>query len=193
MDGDQGKTIIGYASVFYNGDPNTEFDIYGDGFLFERMMPGAFDRAIIEDDVRGLENHDINRVLGRTKAGTLRLSTDAIGLRYEIDVPATTVGRDLTENLRLGNIDGSSFSFVVTDSQVRVQDGKRILEIAGVRLFDVGPVTFPAYGAASSSVRSVGGGDQEMRQRIEAEDGKNAKRLRDLRLREMDLHRGRIS
>lgn len=187
MDGDATKKIEGYASVFYNGQPGTEYDIYGDGYLFERILPGAFDRAIREDDVRALENHDVNRVLGRSKAGTLRLSVDTIGLRYEIDVPNTTVGRDLSENLAIGNIDGSSFSFVVTDSAVRKEGGKRILEIAGVRLFDVGPVTFPAYSAASSSVRSMGESDQDLRKRIQASEDDCARIARERRLRFLEL------
>ena len=140
--------------------------------------------------MRALENHDVNRVLGRSKAGTLRLSVDTIGLRYEIDVPNTTVGRDLSENLAIGNIDGSSFSFVVTDSAVRKEGGKRILEIAGVCLFDVGPVTFPAYSAASSSVRSMGESDQDLRKRIQASEDDCARIARERRLRflELDKH-----
>lgn len=188
MDGDEKKKIEGYASVFYNGQVGTEYDIYGDGYLFERIMPGAFDRAIREDDVRALENHDVNRVLGRSKAGTLRLSVDATGLRYEIDAPNTSVARDLMENLALGNIDGSSFSFIVTDSNpVRKENGRRILEITGVRLFDVGPVTFPAYTAASSGVRSGGVYDEKLRKDIEAAERKAFQESVERRLRVVEI------
>lgn len=171
MAGAENRMITGYAAVFYNGDPGTEYDIYGDGYLFERIMPGAFDRAIAEDDVRALENHDKNRVLGRTKAGTLRLFADSIGLRYEIDSPDTSVSRDLMTNIGLGNIDGSSFSFIMTDNnEIRMENGKRILEVTGVRLFDVGPVTFPAYASASSGVRSVESVDINLRSELEAQE-----------------------
>ena len=107
-----------------------------------------------EDDVRGLFNHDPNQILGRTKPGTMRLEVDERGLRYEIDPADTTPGRDVKEHLKRGDVDGSSFSFVVTDERTIKEDGKRIREIRGVKLFDVGPVTFPAYPATSAQVRS---------------------------------------
>lgn len=184
MDGDEKKKIVGYASVFYNGQEGTEYDIYGDGYLYERIMPGAFDRAAREDDVRALFNHDVNQLLGRSTSGTLRLSVDTIGLRYEIDPPDTQLARELTELLGRGDINGSSFSFIVTDSApVRKEGGRRILEIKGVRLFDVGPVTFPAYTAASSGVRAAGGIDPDLRKRIEQDEAREARQARDRILR----------
>lgn len=185
MDGTDKRTIYGYASVFYNGQAGTEYDIYGDGYLIERIMPGAFDRAIREDDVRGLFNHDINKVLGRSTSSTLRLSVDNIGLRYEIDPPNTATANEVIELLGRGDVTGSSFSFVVTDSNpVRKEGGRRILEITGVSLFDVGPVTFPAYTAASSNVRAMGESMTDLRTRIEAEERiATAERDRERRLR----------
>ncbi len=117
-------------------------------------MPGAFDRAIREDDVRGLFNHSPDMVLGRTKAKTMRLSVDAMGLAYEIDAPDTQVGRDLVESLRRGDIDGSSFSFTTTDEEWRKEGGVQVRLLKGVALYDVGPVTFPAYEATSAAARS---------------------------------------
>ena len=90
--------IIGYASVFYDGTAGTQYELWDD--TFERIMPGAFDRALKEDDCRALVNHDANNLLGRTASGTLRLSIDKTGLRYEIDTPNTTLGRDTIENIR---------------------------------------------------------------------------------------------
>ncbi|HEX4612079.1 MAG TPA: HK97 family phage prohead protease [Urbifossiella sp.] len=148
------STITGYAAVFYDpSDPGTEYRLYDD--LVERIMPGAFDRALREDDVRGLFNHDDNLILGRTAAGTMRLSVDRRGLKYEIDPPDTTTARDLLESLRRGDVSGSSFAFKPKDTSTRIVDGTYILERNAVYLFDVGPVCFPAYTGTEAGVRSV--------------------------------------
>ena len=184
-EGDKPK-IHGYASVFYNGQQGTEYDIYGDGYMIERIMPGAFDRAIREDDVRGLFNHNAERVLGRTAAGTLALSVDNTGLRYEIDPPNTATAAEVIELLKRGDVSGSSFAFIVTDSNpVRKEGGRRIMEITGVRLFDVGPVTYPAYTAASSAVRANSGGAdlyREMGEKFDRELAARERRRRRLML-----------
>ncbi|MBN2024073.1 MAG: HK97 family phage prohead protease [Pirellulales bacterium] len=151
---DQPGRIVGYGAVFYDGTEATEYELW-EGTR-ERILPGAFDRAIREDDVRALMNHDVNLVLGRNKAGSLRLAADARGLRYEIDPADTQAGRDAAALVARGDISGSSFSFVVTDEQWRVEDEIRIREIRGVRLFDVGPVTFPAYEATTAGLRAEG-------------------------------------
>ena len=160
--------IVGYAAVFYReGDPSTEFEMWpADAYgprVVERIMPTAFDRAVKEDDVRGLFNHDSGCVLGRTGAGTLRLFVDSIGLRYEIDPPDTQAATDLIKNLRRGDISGSSFAFIPRDTSRREvaadattgKPAEYVIERNDVQLYDVGPVTFPAYVGASSGVRSA--------------------------------------
>lgn len=149
-------SISGYASVFYDGTDRTEYQLFDD--VVERIMPGAFDRALREaDDVRALFNHDPNMPLGRTTAGTLTLSIDNAGLRYDIQPGDTTVARDVREHVKRGDVTGSSFSFVPTDEDIRKEESRWIREIRGVRLYDVGPVTFPAYGATSADARSQDG------------------------------------
>tara|TARA_R110000737_G_scaffold306606_1_gene314312 strand:+ start:256 stop:1293 length:1038 start_codon:yes stop_codon:yes gene_type:complete len=142
----QGKdVVIGHAAVF---DTLSE-DLGG---FKERIKPGAFD-DVLDNDVRAYFNHDPNFLLGRTKAGTLRLSVDKKGLRYELDVPNTTAGRDLKENMRLGNITQSSFAFTIGkdgDSWERAENGADIRIIKKVkRLYDVSPVSLPAYPSAN--------------------------------------------
>jgi uncharacterized protein len=150
--GGGGQRIVGYAAVFYNpSDPGTEYRLMDD--VVERIMPGAFARALREDDVRGLFNHD-GLPLGRTGAGTMRLSVDAKGLRYEIDPPDTTAARDLLASLARGDVTGSSFSFLPRATTTRRDNGSYILERNDVRLFDVGPVTFPAYPSSMAGLRS---------------------------------------
>ncbi|MFE4355111.1 HK97 family phage prohead protease [Kitasatospora sp. NPDC056800] len=133
-------TMVGYAAKF-----NTRSQDLG-GFV-ETIAPGAFTRAIEEaHDVRALINHDASLIIGRTVAGTLRLSQDDTGLRYEVDLPDTTAGRDLAESLRRGDISQSSFGFRVLDADWSLDtDGRDLRTIRDLALFDVSPVTYPAY------------------------------------------------
>tara|TARA_R110002050_G_scaffold160718_1_gene290106 strand:+ start:4953 stop:5858 length:906 start_codon:yes stop_codon:yes gene_type:complete len=146
LDTKEGKdVVIGHAAVF-----NSLSEDLG-GFR-EKIQPGAFD-DVLKDDTRAYFNHDPNLILGRTEAGTLRLSVDETGLRYELDVPDTTAGRDLKENMRLGNITQSSFAFTIGkdgDAWERAENGADIRTIKKVkRLYDVSPVSLPAYPSAN--------------------------------------------
>jgi len=150
----KGKIVTGYASVFYDGTPGTEYRLAPD--YVERVSPKAFDGALKRpDDVRALFNHNANLILGRNKAGTLRLAIDARGLRYEIDMPDTTVGRDLLESVKRGDVSGSSFSFYVTKQSFDEKDKVLIRTIEDVELFDVAPVTYPAYEGTEASARDA--------------------------------------
>lgn len=137
----EGQTprIVGHAAVF-NQD---SLDL---GFT-ERIAPGAFARAIAEaQDVRALWNHDPNYVLGRTAANTLALSEDSAGLRYEIDPPDAQWARDLRVSMQRGDVTQSSFSFSVVGEKWEKNDaGRWTRTLLDVDLYDVAPVTFPAY------------------------------------------------
>ncbi len=144
--------LEGYGAVFYDGTPDTQFEIFAD--FIERIMPGAFDRALRDDDVRGLFNHNVDHVLGRTSAETLKLSVDKVGLRYDIALGDTSIASDVLSHVSRGEVTGSSFSFLITDQEFRTENGVDIREILGVELFDVGPVTFPAYDATTVTTGS---------------------------------------
>ncbi len=147
--------IAGYASVFYDADdPGTEFEIWPGAV--ERIMPGTFTRALAEkDDVMGLFNHSGDKVLGRTESGTMRLKQDKVGLFYEIDPPDTPTAAEVIQLVERGDVDGSSFAFIVTDDEWRTEEEVEIREISGVRLFDVGPVVWPAYKASTTGLRGL--------------------------------------
>lgn len=142
--------ITGHAAVF-NAMSEEMF-----GFR-EQIKPGAFARAIKEkQDVRALWNHDSNHVLGRTKSGTLQLREDERGLLVDIDFPDTQMARDLRESIKRGDVDQMSFSFrTVKDSWEYRQDGTIIRTLEDVDLFDVSPVTYPAYPDTDVSARSI--------------------------------------
>lgn len=141
-------TMIGYAAVF----GKTSCDL---GMFRERIAPGAFRAALAKCDVRALVNHDPNCLLGRSSAGTLRMAEDEIGLRVEIDLPDTSTGRDTAENIRVGNIQGQSFSFTTARDEwdFKTDPVQRTVNEVD-QLYDVGPVTFPAYEETSVAMRS---------------------------------------
>jgi HK97 family phage prohead protease len=146
--------IVGYAAKF--GVNSLELD----GEFIERMHPDAF--GIVAErrgrkaplETRALWNHDPNYPLARFP-GTLKMSVDNIGLRYEFPVPDTTYGRDLASNISAGIVRGSSFSFQIAPGgdEWSIEDGRSIRTVKRVAsLIDVGPVTFPAYPDADAKV-----------------------------------------
>lgn len=128
------------------------------GGFREMLMPGCFD-AVMDNDVRGLKNHDENLILGRTKSGTLRMKLDEGGnLGYVIDLPDTTAGRDIQVEVKRGDIDGTSFAFrVAPDGErwIEESDGTILRQIIKLLLLrDLSPVVYPAYPDDEVSLRS---------------------------------------
>ena len=153
---EDGASIQGYAAVF-----NKETVIGGMFGFREVIAPGAFDDAIKTDDVRALFNHDANLLLGRTTNETLRLSADKRGLRYEVDLnPDDPDAVRVRAKIKRGDVTGSSFAFRVPEdgdewNYDETKKGKLPLRtIRKVELYDVSPVTYPAYPQTSVSARS---------------------------------------
>lgn len=144
--------LIGYAARYNVLSGNL-------GGFRERIMPGAFADAVLTSDIRALWNHEDSLVLGRTKSGTLRVADTELGLHVEIDLPDTTAGRDALTSIRRGDVDQMSFAFTVGpdgDRWFEDEDGRVIREIRSVKeLFDVSPVTYPAYDATTVYARSL--------------------------------------
>lgn len=142
-----GKSYIeGYAAVFDKRSQNL-------GGFVEVVTRSAFSKTLNEADVRGLYNHDPNMVLGRSRSGTLEMSTDTKGLHYRILMPGTTYANDLLLVMERGDVDQSSFAFYKIDDRWELNDQdfpeRSLLEVG---LVDVSPVTYPAYLEASSNV-----------------------------------------
>jgi len=148
-----GNVIEGIAAVV---DSDTDL-----GFYTERIAPGAFD-DVMNDDVVALFNHDPNFPLARTTAnegGKLELFLNKRGdLGYRFSAPNTSVGRDMIENIRTGVIAKSSFAFTIEKdewSSTRSDKEPNIRTITKLkRLYDVSPVTYPAYNTTSVAARS---------------------------------------
>lgn len=149
-DGDK-MTLTGYAAVF-----NSLSEDLG-GFR-EKIDPGAFKSALANSDCRALFNHDSNFVLGRQSSKTLRLKEDKTGLLMECDLPDTQFARDLMVSVNRGDITQQSFGFTVKVDEWEEDrsTGKTTRTLKEINeLFDVSPVTFPAYPDTTVAKRSL--------------------------------------
>lgn len=147
----ESAVIEGHAAIF----DSLSQDL---GFMFpfkERINKGAFKSSLEKDDIRALWNHDANYVLGRNKAGTLELTETNKGLRVRIHPPDTQWARDLIESIRRGDVTQMSFGFVVEKETWSVEGKEDIRTLEQVKLYDVSPVTFPAYLDTDVGVRSA--------------------------------------
>ena len=149
-DTDTPVIVTGYAAKF------NKRTMIGSWFE-EEILPGAFD-DVLGDDVRCLKNHDPSLLLARSTGGegTLKLEVDAIGLKYTFTIPDRSVGRDLENELETGDLTQSSFSFT-TEEVVWVdrENEPSLRQVKKIKkLYDVSPVTFPAYADTSIGKRA---------------------------------------
>jgi HK97 family phage prohead protease len=144
-----GMAFTGYAAVFNSASEPLPF--------IERIAPGAFANSLSSrNEIKMFVNHDTTRVLASKRAGTLRLSEDAHGLRVEADLPPTTDGKDLAILMKRGDVDSMSFGFSVPSGGDTWSPDGATRELREVRLHEVSIVTaFPAYTATSAGVRSL--------------------------------------
>lgn len=153
---DGAKVARGYAALF-----NSRTTI-GDYFI-EELAPGAFTETLKSADVRALVDHDTGRVIGRSAAGTLRLSEDDKGLMVEVDLPDTSDGRDLAVQLERGDISGMSFGFRVTKEEWDETGNMPVRTIKAVDLFEVSAVAFPQYTDTEIALRTLENAQDEAR------------------------------
>ena len=143
------KYIEGYFAVF--------------GGLYE-LWPGAtesvdqhaFDEAL-GDDIRALIDHETRLVLGRSKAGTLELKTDTRGLWAKIEVnEADSDAMNLYARTQRGDVDQGSFGFDILEEETEIRKDSTVhWTIKKVKLYEVSPVTFPAYQDTSVTSRQA--------------------------------------
>ncbi len=142
-----GRRLEGYAAVY-----KTEARI---GSFTETIAPGAFRTSLAaKGDVLALVDHDPGRLLARTSSGSLRLAEDARGLRFDLDVPDTQLGRDVLALAERRDLGGMSFSFRVKDEAWPARDRR---ELRAVELLEVSVVhAWPAYASTSVEARHRG-------------------------------------
>lgn len=153
----KGRRLEGYAATF--GTPASI-----GGRFTETIAPGAFSGSIrSKGDILALVDHDPGRVLARTRSGTLRLSEDARGLAFDLDVPDTQAGRDVLALAERNDLGGMSFGFTALDER---RDGD-LRELRAVELHEVSIVlAWPAYDGTVVQARSLfSAGTAERRRR----------------------------
>lgn len=144
--------IRGTGGVFYNPlVKGTQFEV-APGVMM-RVAPGAWDR-VMASDTRILFNHDANHLLGRTP-GTAKVFSTPHGFDYEVDLPPTSLGRDIFTLVQRGDLTGSSMTATIAFKQWGQEGDLRILNlIRFADLLDTGPVTYPAMTAATVGLSS---------------------------------------
>lgn len=144
------KVVSGYALKF--NEPSKDL-----GGFVEVITPEALKDTDLSD-VCLLIGHDFTQILGRTKADTLKLEVDEVGLRFEATLPDTSYANDIYENIVAGNVDSMSFGMMLGDEAdefTKNDDGKVIRTIKNIQsLFDVSIVTIPAYDSTDLQVNT---------------------------------------
>lgn len=152
-DNDTGRMVSGYALKFSTpskplGDSDAPFT--------EVIAPDALDGVDLSN-VLMLNDHDYTQVLASTKAGTLKLNVDSIGLHFEATLPDTTTANDVLANIKAGNVSDTSFSFAVADDGDQFtedDDGNVTRTINQVKsLFDVSVCAVGAYNLGADAVQ----------------------------------------
>tara|TARA_R110002096_G_scaffold359180_2_gene552240 strand:+ start:1242 stop:3332 length:2091 start_codon:yes stop_codon:yes gene_type:complete len=146
---DAGAVVSGYAAVY-----ESETRI-GNAFN-EIIARGAFDKALETADCRALFNHNADKVLARRHpdgSGTLKLTTDEIGLRYEFTAGGQSYAKDLVESLERGDVNSSSFAFTIAKDGQSWNEARTTRTVTEVGfLLDISPVVYPAYPQATAEV-----------------------------------------
>jgi HK97 family phage prohead protease len=150
---DGSAVLVGRAAPFM---PAQSVDLGG---FIEQIDPGAFTRTLKEGpDTVALVGHDINQPLARRSAETLRLSVNKEGLDFELDVPNTTRGKDLLEDVRNGTINGVSIGFNAREDAWKEPEeagGLALRTLLDVDLPEISPTAFAAYPDTSVAKRSL--------------------------------------
>jgi HK97 family phage prohead protease len=135
------------------------------GGFREIIKPGAFSKTLKERNVKSLWNHDPNYVLGSVKSGTMTIADEADGLTFEVSPPDSGWARDMMMSIDRGDVDQMSFGFrtIEDDWEILTVDGEDIVirMLLAAELFEVSPVTFPAYPDTSVSLRDKFGTDDK--------------------------------
>ncbi|MDE9564678.1 HK97 family phage prohead protease [Xenorhabdus bovienii] len=134
------KKLTGYVVKW-----NSRSLVLWDEFV-EQFAPNAFTNSLTNNtDVRALYEHDHMNLLGRTASGTLQLSEDATGLRFELTPPDTQLGRDVLTLVERGDISGMSFGFRALKDQWDVGQTPYIRTVLEAELREITVTSLPAY------------------------------------------------
>ena len=134
-------------------------EVVAEGCFEEALKPGA--------DILCLRDHSSQLLLGRTKSGTMKLEDSPEGLRYTVNLPNTTVANDLAASIDRGDLDATSFGFVVKQDKWTAVGDTVLRTLLKVELFEISAVSFPAYPESTVSIRSC---PNELRSKMQRDD-----------------------
>jgi hypothetical protein len=134
----------------------------------EIILPGAAEKSLQNDDWRAVWNHRNEIVLGRQSSGTLEAEETEQGVRVTIHFPDSEEGRSKFYSIQRGDVKEMSFAFIPVEyKEERIVEGDKTIfrtVISELQVFEVSPVTFPAYEKTTISARMT-----ERRKQVEAE------------------------
>lgn len=134
------QKLVGYAIRW-----NSLSEVIWDEFV-EQFAPGAFAESLASgNDVRALFEHDYTQLLGRRKSGTLVLTEDNIGLRFELTPPDTQLGRDVLTLVERGDISGMSFGFRALKESWDITPTPYVRTVTAAELREITVTSMPAY------------------------------------------------
>lgn len=155
IEGEESRHVEGYAMLF-----DVESEYLG---FYEVIERGAITQELVDScDIFATFNHDTNKIFARSNKGegSLKLTVDDKGLKYEFEAPHTALGDELLEYLKRGDINKSSFAFSIDPNDDNAEtweskDGVYFRTIHKIKeLYDCSPVWQPAYSATSVSKRA---------------------------------------
>lgn len=138
--------VRGYFAVF-----NQKAEIFPE--YFEEIRKGAFLESIEKNDIRVLFGHEMNNLLARSGNGTAKFWEDDYGLFGEVELPNTSLGRDVFELIKTRTLDKCSIGFFYEDYETERENQREKIAVKKANLIEVSFVTFPAYDGTSITAR----------------------------------------
>ena len=152
------KRWLAFTEVRATKGPGGELKVGGYAAVFnklsevlwnfrEKIAPGAFAKSLRENDIIALWSHKTDQPLGRSGNGTLTLTEDKKGLKFELDLPDSPAGQNAYVSIERGDVDGMSFGFTVREENWKRGKGEKPHErtILDADLIEISPTAFPAY------------------------------------------------
>jgi HK97 family phage major capsid protein/HK97 family phage prohead protease len=121
----------------------------------EMLWPECFKKSIRENDIYFVLSHDAGKPIASTASGTLRLKDTAQALKFEVDLPDTTLGRDLYTDVKSGNFKKMSFGFNFVETDIEEVNGEPVNIVYEGNLAELSPVVWAAYSSTSLQARHL--------------------------------------
>jgi HK97 family phage prohead protease len=143
------KQLSGHAIMFGVRSVNL-------GGFVEVVDPKAVSTSLRTQDILCLNNHDSSQPLARTSAGTLKLSTDPVGVAFTCSLDTRiSYASDLAISVQRGDVRGMSFGFQTNKDTWTKDNGTLLRTLNDIEIFEISTVSNPAYKQTDVSVRNI--------------------------------------